>query len=186
MPAFIVEGQMEQRLLGRICPGNPIRRIGCNGDHVEIERVCDFIETHIRLLGNRHHPIFVIFDREKREAGAEAIMDDVQRILEHRGFGDQDIRVFVADREAEDWLLKDTESICGLYDIPLPEVAPRGKAGLARLLKGRVDYHETTVGVELFLAVSKRRVSERCHVFAKMRTAGLEIGCAFFEPDLLE
>ena len=158
-PAFIVEGQMEQRIIGKLCPGQPIRRLGCNGDGVAIARVCDFIETQVRTLGNRNHPIIVLFDREERDQTVAEIRTEIVATLVGKGLGDHDIRVFVADRETEDWYLLDTESICDYYGLKKPIVKLFGKAGLARLLKPAVDYHETSIGVELFTVVSKEKIS---------------------------
>jgi hypothetical protein len=184
-PAFLVEGQMEQRILQRICPGQPVRLIGVNGDHVKLEAICDRLETHIRLLGNRHHPIFVVFDRENREASALEIADAVATMLVDRGFAGDDIRVFVADREIEDWMLIDADGICQHYNIHLPQIPLRGKGGLARLIESQIRYHETSVGVELFGIVSKERLRDGCPSFRALYDSAAEIGCVGLTGPLL-
>jgi hypothetical protein len=176
-PAFLVEGQMEQKIVQRICPGRPVRLIGINGDHVQLEAICDRLETQIRLLGNRNHPIFVIFDREKRTESAQDIMKSVKAILDQRGFSDQDIRVFVADREFEDWILLDSDGVCDHFGIARPDVVPRGKGGLARLIQSCVQYHETSVGVDLFGVVSKEKLRDGCPSFRGLYEAATELQC---------
>jgi len=185
-PAFIVEGQMEQRIIARACPGTPVRRIGCNGDDVSIDRICDFIETQIRALGNRNYPIFVLFDREKREQSSDDIKSSVINILNSRGLADQDIRVFVANRKTEDWYLHDIKGICDYYSIAEPQQKVNGKKGLEILLSSIGGYHETTIGVELFFVVSKKKIGEACPIFLALTEAAVEIGCPhFLEQGLL-
>lgn len=179
-PAFLVEGQMEQKIIARLCPGQPVRRIGANGDHVAIAAICDRVETLIRLFGNKHYPIIVIFDREKREADCDHISNTVVSTLHHRGLNDHDIRVFIADREFEDWILKDPDSICQHFDIPKPTNIGKGKSGLAKLIEPACQYHETTIGVELFSIVSKAIIRDQCHIFARLHETATEIGCPAF------
>lgn len=180
-PAFIVEGRMEQAIIRKLCPGQPVRTIGCNGDTVALDRLCDFVETLIRSLGNRNFPIFIIFDREKRDAGCGAISAQVLAILHDRGLHDHDLRVFVADRESEDWYLKDKDSICRHFNIPLKDGVFSGKGGLEKLLAPDVAYHETTIGVEIFFAVSKAKIADECGVFQALCEDAAEIGCIGFQ-----
>lgn len=180
-PAFLVEGRMEQEIIRRLCPKQPVRIIGCNGDDVAISRMCDFIETHIRSLGNRNHPIIIIFDREKREAGCAAISIEVHNNLNDRGLEDQDIRVFVADREVEDWLLLDREAICEHFNVPDHGQPLTGKGGLNTLLGPDIAYHETTIGVEAFFAVSKSKLANGSGVFHALCEDAASIGCYDFQ-----
>jgi hypothetical protein len=179
-PAFIVEGSMEQKILARICSGQPIRRIGCNGDEVSINRMCDFIETQIRTLKNKNYPIVIIFDREKRTETCAEIEIEVLARLNDRGLDSQDIRVFVADREAEDWYLKDVESICNHYGLPEPLNSLRGKGGIERLIGPAIPYHETTVGVELFFVIRHDEVAKKCDVFRRLIETAKDVDCRYF------
>ena len=176
-PAFIVEGQMEQKIIGRLCPGQPVQRIMCNGDQVPITRLCDFVETLIRRLNNKYYPIFVIFDREKREDDCKTLSIQMLDELNSRGLNDQDIRIFLADRESEDWILKDIDAICAHYNIAKPRQAPQGKGGLRSLVSSVTPYHETTTGVELFFLVSKDEIAKKCPYFRSLRESVRSIGC---------
>jgi hypothetical protein len=180
-PAFIVEGDMEQRILGRICKGQPVRRIGCNGDDVPIERVCEFIGAQIKTLNNRHYPIFVVFDREKRSASVDQITAQVSAELAKLGYGHLDIRVFIADREFEDWYLIDRARICENFEIEDTYGPLSGKGGLEKLMSSYIRYHETTVGVDLFFLVSHREIAEKCATYQRLVNNALEVECRYFQ-----
>lgn len=179
-PAFIVEGSMEQKILAKICSGQPIRRIGCNGDNVSINRLCDFIETQIRALKNKNHPIIVIFDREKREKSCNEIENEVIDEMNCRGLNEHDIRVFVADRESEDWYLKDIDSICKHYGLPKPLSNLKGKGGIEKLISPVTAYHETTIGVDLFFIVQHEIVAGKCKTFKKLLESAIDVNCRYF------
>lgn len=176
-PAFIVEGHMEQKIVSKICPGQPVRRVECNGDNVPIERVCDFIASHIRLFGNRNYPIIVILDREKREESVRELSAAALEYFGRNGLGDQDIRIFFADSEFEDWYLKDLDSICEYFGIPRPNGNFHGKGGLSQVIQGAVRYHETTVGFDLFFIVSLKTIANSCDVFSALLEVARELQC---------
>ena len=178
--AFIVEGQMEQRIVHRACPGVPVRRIQCNGDHVSLGRLCDFIETQVRLLVDRYYPIIIVFDREGRSEAPDEIQAFVLNRFAEAGMAEQDIRVYVADRETEDWYLKDIEAICQHYEVQTGGRKYYGKGGLTSLLEPVHRYHETTIGVDIFFKVSKSKIAACCPMFSALRSTALEIGCPAF------
>lgn len=168
---------MEQKIVSKICPGQPVRRIGCNGDAVEIARMCDFICTQIRLMSNRYYPIFIVFDREKRNDSRETLRTRMISELQNRGFGDQDIRIFIADREFEDWYLMDSDGIRNHYGLVPMRIRGTGKSGMVNLLGQKHQYIETGIGVEIFDIIDKKKLSDSCGEFKAMMDAGAEIGC---------
>lgn len=184
-PAFIVEGHMEKKIAGKLCPGQPVRRIGCNGDNVEIARMCDFIASHIRIFSNKYYPIFIIFDREKRVDSRETLRARMLQELECRGFGDQDIRVFIADREFEDWYLLDIEGICNHYGLISLRIRGSGKHAISNLIGQKQQYIETSTGVEIFDIIDKQKVGAACGEFNAMISAATEIGCSALQAQLL-
>jgi len=185
-PAFIVEGDMEQKILGRICRGHPIRKIGCNGDNVSIERMCDFIAAQIRTLNNKNYPIIIIFDREKRAEDCESICKTAIQTLHKLGLADHDIRIFVADREFEDWYLMDRSSICTHFQFEDKLGPLNGKGGIEKLLEsGDICYHETTIGVDIFFIVSYKKISESCNTFQSMMEVAIEVDCRHFDQTLI-
>lgn len=176
-PAFIVEGHMEQKLIRSLCPGQPVNRIGCNGDAVKIDRMCEFVSTQIRALGNRNYPIIILFDREKRGESRETLRNQMLEQLALRGFGDQDIRVFIADREFEDWYLLDQDSIIRHYKLLPVRTRRTGKSGVKAIFEQMGPYNETRTGVDMFRVIDKSKVGEICGEFRSMLDLAVELNC---------
>lgn len=144
-PAFLIEGHMEQKILQSICPGVPIQRIGCNGTDVPMAVMADFIETLIRLLNNRNHPIIIIFDRERREATCDALVAELSAELERRELN-VDFRIGIPDQMIENWILADFKMLANEYGATptaLNYEGVPGKGRLAALLKDGRRYQET-------------------------------------------
>jgi len=99
-PAFFVDGQTEQRSLHNICPGNPIRIIGCNGDNVSIDAIAKRLTTLIKVLNNKYYPIVILIDREGRTDKCEKIAIDLRDALIQYGVKDE-ILIGVCDRMIE-------------------------------------------------------------------------------------
>jgi hypothetical protein len=70
-PAFLVEGQMEQRIIQSLCPNKPVRLIRCNGDDVSMAAIARALNARLRLLLN-YSPIIIILDRERRRPNKNA------------------------------------------------------------------------------------------------------------------
>lgn len=155
-PAFIIEGEMEKRIIQTLCPGRPVRRIGCNGDGVKISVVAKFIDVQIRLLKN-FHPIVVIFDRERRKEGCPALMNDLSLELDKLGHNGRYV-LGMPDRTIENWILADWESVRKKY--PEYKVSKssseqkHGKSELKKLLPKGTIFSEAALGPELFCLVS--------------------------------
>lgn len=164
---------MEKKILQKICPGVPIRRIGCNGSDVPMAVMADFIETLIRLLNNRNHPILIIFDREGRVATCDDLISELSAELESRELN-VDYRIGIPDQSIENWILADYDMLAEGYGVSTRaqnfEGTP-GKSRLAALLRNRYKYHETTLGVEMFLKCDPQKMYRESTSFRKF--AGL-------------
>jgi hypothetical protein len=135
----------------------------------------------VRLLINKYYPIVVVFDREGREETPAQIQSFVLERFAQAGMDQHDIRVYVADRETEDWFLADIEAICQHYEVRARTTKLyRGKGGLCSLLEPTHRYHETTIGVDIFFKVSKAKIAACSPMFYALRVTALEIGCAAF------
>ncbi len=143
-PAFIVDGFTEKLIIQRICPGKPIRRTDLNGKYASIKAIAKKISSLIRLLGNRHYPIIILIDKEAREASCADIIKELRIEIE---IEDIDIRIGVADRMIENWILADWPSLTGNNNKPEDTDGSNGSAEI-RKLKG--TYNKTTDGVEFF------------------------------------
>src|SRR5690348_2601584 len=109
-PAFLVDGVMEQRIIARLCPDRPVRRIECNGHDVALEAIVDRVDLHIRDLNNRYHPIIILIDRETRRSSCEEILSEMRTLLDAKGHANQCV-IGVVDRCIENWILADWENV---------------------------------------------------------------------------
>lgn len=116
-PAFIVDGFTEKNIIDRICPNKPIRRTDLNGKNVTLDAIAERIAMHIRLLGNKYYPIIIIIDKENRENSCHEIAQYIYAKLNKMGMTNQDIRLSIADKMIENWLIADT-SIFEPNEIP--------------------------------------------------------------------
>lgn len=147
-PAFIVDGFTEMRIVQEICPNKPVRRLDLNGKDVTIAAMAKKISILIRALSNRHYPIIILVDKEKRNVTFEDMANQLGQALIGEGVINQDIRIGVADRMIENWILADWEQLAGsLQDIPDNTDKIHG-AGIIKTVKG--SYHKTTDGIRLF------------------------------------
>lgn len=116
-PAFIVDGFTEKNIIDQICPKRPIRRTDLNGKDVTLDAISERLALHIRLLGNRYYPIIIIIDKENRTQSCEEICKYIYRKLNSLGICNQDIRISIADKMIENWLIADT-SIFEPNEVP--------------------------------------------------------------------
>lgn len=146
-PAFIVDGFSEKLVIGKICPGKPVRRTDLNGKSVSIEAIANKVGSLVRLYNNRHYPIIVIIDRENREESCQEIAVGLKNALDNQGLNNVDIRINVADRMFENWIVADWDSLPTEAEKPETTESVNG----CSILKKALDsYHKTTDGVELF------------------------------------
>ena len=163
-PAFIVEGFMEQKIVQRLCPGKKVIRLEMNGTDVSLEAIANQIETQFLSFGNRHYPIIVIFDREERNKDPETLINELLHLLNEN----QDMRgqmvVGMPDRMIENWILADWDTLANHYGLgERPDEnyeGTHGKRKLRSLLPSDCNYHETTDGVDIFIACDPKRISE--------------------------
>ncbi|MBL7846152.1 MAG: hypothetical protein JNL40_01695 [Cyclobacteriaceae bacterium] len=147
-PAFIVDGFMEKEIIQRLCPGRPISRTDLNGKSVTIEAICKKVATFVRMWGNRYYPIIVLVDKEARNMNFDEMAEALRECLFAQGLHGQDIRVGVANRMIENWILADWETLAGGRKKPVVTEGVNGTS-VIRSLKG--SYGKTTDGVEFFL-----------------------------------
>ncbi len=151
-PAFIVDGHTEQRFIGCICPGQPVRRTNMNGNSVTIEAIAKKVASLIRLLGNRYYPIIVLVDKENREEPFQDLVEELHQCILGHGLDDQDIRIGFADRMIENWIVADFEKIGDIENKP---VQTDGLNGASLIKKNRGRYNKVIDGVELLLMVDR-------------------------------
>lgn len=151
-PAFIVDGHTEQRFIGCICPGQPVRRTNLNGNSVTIEAIAKKVASLIRLLGNRYYPIIVLVDKEDREEHFQNLITELHERISGHGLEDQDIRVGFADRMIENWIIPDFEKIGNIENKPLQT---DGINGASVIKKNKGSYDKVIDGVALLMTVDR-------------------------------
>jgi len=147
-PAFIIDGYTEKKIVQVLCPGQPIRRTDLNGKNVSIEAIAKKMASFIRLLGNKYYPIIIVIDKEERQISYAEMSNRIRNALIAEGVTDQDLRIGVADRMIENWVLADWKTLAEGRTKPKSTEGSNG-ASIIRKVKG--SYSKTTDGVEFFL-----------------------------------
>lgn len=178
--AFIVDGQMEQLIIGNICPNKPIRLLNCNGRDVSIEAAAKRAASLIRLM-RRNYPIIIIFDREKRVESSKTICEVFLSAIRQNGIQDVHLIIGVPDRMMENWMLADIQSINTYYGISVTQTSFEGKGGkghLRKLIEPK-NYQETEDGPEIAkrvnIAVAKSNSESLDDFLVKIA----EMGCSY-------
>ncbi|MGA9109016.1 MAG: hypothetical protein ACLPSL_00105 [Smithella sp.] len=152
-PAFIVDGQMEKKILQIICPRHPIRLLNCNGKNVSYDAAAKHAASLIRLLKN-NYPIIIIFDREDRLDNSNEIAKKLLDAIHQHGIQSVDILIGVPDCMTENWMLADINSINIYYDLkePVSQSCFDGTHGKGKIRSfiGNKNYSETQDGPEIF------------------------------------
>ena len=170
--AFIVDGHMEQDVVQHYCKDVPVRRLNCNSDDMPAETVAKPLAALIGLLNRAKH-IFVVLDREGRPQSAAQFGEEVSKALADRNVDLQRLRVVVADRETENWLLADVESLKQKSYIRR-DVSQRdfegqgGKRELQKMMQEGRRYHETVEGVELFKCIRPQIAAQNSASFRRL------------------
>jgi hypothetical protein len=163
-PAFIVDGFTEKLIIGQICPGNPIRRTDLNGKSVSILAIANKISSLIRLLNNKYYPIIIVIDREDREEDCDTIIKELKLEIEKKGIGNQDIRISVADRMLENWIIADWDNLGSKIPKPKETDSLKGSSIIKRELG---SYGKTTDGVNLFVQSNPETIYQNSPSFKK-------------------
>lgn len=155
---ILVEGRMEQRIVQRLCPDVPVRLIGTNGRDVTPNALAKRAATLIRLMKHQR-PILVIFDREDRRESCDDLREAFLSSLCECDI-DNEVIVGIPDKMIENWILA-CPKFRRKYKFHETADGSNGKAKLKEKLKDSgVDYHETTIGVELFCGISSKKAAQ--------------------------
>jgi len=140
-PAFIVDGFTEKKIIETICPGKPIKRTDLNGKDVTINAIANKISSLINILNNKYYPIIIIIDRESRPESCDSIINTLKEHLKCRGLENQDIRINIADKMFENWIIADWNVLES--ENSKPENTD-GINGAYAIKKELGSYHKTT------------------------------------------
>lgn len=185
-PAFIVDGQQEQKIIQCLCPGAPVRVLNCNGRDVELNAAAKRIASLIRLMGSKYYPYVIVFDREERKESASKIKELLETLIKSEGIVDE-LVVGVPDRMIENWILADWENVkrqgrikksVGLKNFE----GSNGKASIKKFLPKNGRYQETVQGVSWFLETNVKLIYEKSPSFKQFATALQKFAYAWLSP----
>jgi hypothetical protein len=180
-PAFIVDGFTELKIIQRLCPGKPVSRTDLNGKDVTLKAIAKRIASLIKLFGDRHYPIVILIDKEQRDIAfnemAKQIGDELRN--EHK-LTNQDLRIGVADRMIENWIIADWETFAGEMESPKNMEGTNGTAEIKRI-KG--SYGKTTDGVKLFLQARQEKIYENSPSYKHFINQLVDIDCHHLKFD---
>ena len=179
-PAFIVDGFTEKLIIGKICPGKPIRRTDLNGKSVTIKAIANKISSLIRLLNNKHYPIIIVIDREDREQNCAEIIEELQTELNNKGHQNDDLRINVADKMLENWIIADWKLV---YETEEKPENTDGLKGSSIIKKHKGSYGKTTDGVELFVQANPSVLYQNSPSFKNFIDSLDGVACEYKEFD---
>lgn len=179
-PAFIVDGFTELTIIQKLCPNQPIKR-SINGKDVSLKRTAAEIVTIIRVLNNRNYPIVILTDREKRSDDFLTIVAELKReILEQLASKNMtaDIRIGIADRMIENWILADAEALDNPPEIPAETDDFGGKGLMKKIMP---TYSETADGPALFFKANPAKMYENSPSFKHFADQLEDLNCPYLD-----
>jgi hypothetical protein len=184
--AFVVEGELEKDFLQKQCATKTvIRKIPSNGENVAIERLASMIKAILDTLDNPTR-VFVILDRERRQAAAEELEATLLNEIVSRGIA-LPISVHIADRMVENWIIADPEALASEQLVIDATEGTEGVGGKGKLKKAFRDqnqtYSERVDGVRLLersvASVIATNSPSFSRLYASMQAAALP--CAWIQ-----
>ena len=180
-PAYLVEGDLEQKFIQNVCPGYPVRKINCNGDDVSLEAIGKRVGTLGRLLHKRHSPLVVVFDRERRAEPAQSIEVRLGEILKQEDI-QVPVLIGVADRHIENWILADYEMFAQSARLSKKLLVEsfegkKGKSALKKALGRNRSYVETIDGVAWLRSARPAVIAQNSPSFRRLAEALVGLQC---------
>ena len=154
-PAFIVEGFQEQKIIQQLCNDCRVVRLEGNGRFLTLGQVAQDVNQKFTRFGNRHFPVFVILDREKRSDSSEEIIRQLKKELtSYQTNVDKTFIFAIPDRKLEAWILPFVDKSGNFVNSPLSgHDGKECEKELKRRLKHRdkTPYKKAKSGVKLFI-----------------------------------
>ena len=176
-PAFIVDGFTEKLIIQQLCPGRPISRTDLNGKSVTIDAIAKKIASLIRIFNNRNYPIVILIDKEDRQESTREIAMLLYEKLSEQNINCPDLRIGVADRMIENWIIADWKVLDVKEEKPSKTDGLNG-ASVIKKLKG--SYNKTTDGVEMFLNTDPREVYNSSESYREFVNKLDDLKCEYF------
>lgn len=179
-PAYLVEGDLEQKFIQNICQGSPVQKINCNGDETSLDAIAKRVGSLGRLLHKRHSPLIVVFDREGRSETSEEIEIALAEKLKSEKL-EVPVIIGVPDRNIESWILADPYSFNESANVAIPPDSnfegKCGKASIKKILNGKSNYVETIHGVKWLKSSRAIEIQKNSPSFRRLATTLSKLEC---------
>ncbi len=139
------------------------------------------IASIIRLLGNRYYPIIILTDREERNISFADMSVSLRIELTSAGVTNQDLRIGVADRMLESWIIADWFNLTGQNENE-PE-ATDGMHGTSVIKRIKGSYDKVVDGVDLFCSCDLAKVYAKSASFRHFADQLKDIHCTYLQFD---
>lgn len=175
--AFIVEGQMEQKIVQRLAPNSPVVLLGANGKSVSMGAISRRIGTLYRQFGNRFHPVHILFDREQRSTNCEDLIAELRDLLTEESVPLDQTTISIADRKIETWILYSVDQNGDQFNCCSCSSRDEYEGKLAiselsrRLGRKGLTYRKTTTGVKLFCSIDQHKLTALSKSFNSLAEA---------------
>lgn len=176
--AFIVDGFAEKLILQRICPGKKVSRLDLNGKSVTPEAMAKKIASLIRVNGGKHYPTVVLVDKEKRSETADEFRVKLIEHLDAQGLENEDVRVGVADRMLENWVVADWNCL-GCEEKRPDTVDGLNGAAVLKCLVG--SFGKTTDVVDWFVKSKASTIRLHSPSFCCFERQISDLNCGFLD-----
>jgi hypothetical protein len=137
-------------------------------------------------MNNRYYPIVILTDREKRNDAFLTVAAELNReILEQLASKKltADIRIGVADRMIENWILADANALGNHAEIPAETDGFGGKGLMKRIMP---TYSETVDGPDLFFKADASKMYENSPSFKHFVNQLEDLNCPYLGFDKKE
>lgn len=177
-PVFLVEGGMEMLIIQNICPKYRVIPLKCNGKDVKIKDMAEKIISKIFTLGNRYYPIIIVVDKEDRNLSYDDMAKELKKyIINNEDMKNQDLRIAVADRMTENWILADLKCKDSANLIPPQTDGINAKSFIKKNINKH--YNEKADGVEYFKNAKAQNILQHSPSFKYFIDQIKDIDCYY-------
>ena len=177
-PMFLVDGKTEQFILSKICNDAKLRVIDCNGNGVSITAIAEKIRTLIRLDKFRSAPYIIVIDKEDRSDDIKKIRKELcSKITYGKDFTNIDVRIGIADRMFENWLIAGVDEL--FQKLKIGEKDIEGCNAIKKIKNIDRNYNKIANGYLYFQKIDLNLACQRSRSFRSFFNEIKDLQCDF-------